>query len=116
MRTGNLLNGFISWPSNQGSFCSLHSSSFNGNPKKRVTSKKGDLNNDIAEHHLKTSHAIDWEGNPLLGLAKTSNNDKLPHHHIVGDRLVMLGKSNFTKKKQINRRLELALLKKKKKS
>ena len=23
--------------------------------------KKGDLNNDIAEHHLKTSHTIDWD-------------------------------------------------------
>ena len=23
--------------------------------------KKGDLNNNIAEHHLKTSHAIDWD-------------------------------------------------------
>ena len=27
---------------------------------KRAT-KKGDLNNNIAEHHLKTSHAIDWD-------------------------------------------------------
>ena len=27
--------------------------------RKRAT-KKGDLNNTIAEHHLKTSHAIDW--------------------------------------------------------
>ena len=27
---------------------------------KRAT-KKGDLNNNIAEHHLKTNHAIDWD-------------------------------------------------------
>ena len=27
---------------------------------KRAT-KKGDLNNNIAEHHLKTSHTIDWD-------------------------------------------------------
>ena len=25
------------------------------------TTKMGDLNNNIAEHHLKTSHAIDWD-------------------------------------------------------
>ena len=30
------------------------------NDHKRAT-KKGDLNNNIAEHHLKTSHTIDWE-------------------------------------------------------
>ena len=29
------------------------------NEQKRGT-KKGDLNNNIAEHHLKTSHIIDW--------------------------------------------------------
>ena len=27
---------------------------------KRAT-RKGDLNNNIAEHHLKTNHAIDWD-------------------------------------------------------
>ena len=30
------------------------------NEHKRAT-KKGDLNNNIAEHHLKTSHTIDWD-------------------------------------------------------
>ena len=30
------------------------------NEFKRAT-KKGDLNNNIAEHHLKTSHTIDWD-------------------------------------------------------
>ena len=29
------------------------------NEHKRAT-KKGDVNNNIAEHHLKTSHTIDW--------------------------------------------------------
>ena len=32
---------------------------------KRAT-KKGDLNNNIAEHHLKTSHAIDWDSATCL--------------------------------------------------
>ena len=29
--------------------------------KHKQATKKGDLNNNIAEHHLKTSHAIDWD-------------------------------------------------------
>ena len=32
---------------------------------KRAT-KKGDLNNNIAEHHLKTNHAIDWDSATCL--------------------------------------------------
>ena len=32
---------------------------------KRAT-KKGDLNNNIAEHHLKTSHTIDWDSATCL--------------------------------------------------
>ena len=28
--------------------------------------KKGDLNNNIAEHHLKTSHIIDWDSATCL--------------------------------------------------
>ena len=32
---------------------------------KRAT-KKGDLNNSIAKHHLKTSHAIDWDSATCL--------------------------------------------------
>ena len=32
---------------------------------KRAT-KKGNLNNNIAEHHLKTSHAIDWDSATCL--------------------------------------------------
>ena len=28
--------------------------------------QKGDLNNNIAEHHLKTSHAIDWDSATCL--------------------------------------------------
>ena len=32
---------------------------------KRAT-KKGDLNNNIAKHHLKTNHAIDWESATCL--------------------------------------------------
>ena len=32
---------------------------------KRAT-KKGDLNNNIAEHHLKTSHGIDWDSATCL--------------------------------------------------
>ena len=37
--------------------------------RKRVTfgaTKKGDLNNNIAEHHLKTNHAIDWDSATCL--------------------------------------------------
>ena len=30
------------------------------------TTKKGDLNNNIAEHHLKTNHAIDWDSATCL--------------------------------------------------
>ena len=30
------------------------------NELKRAT-KKGEVNNNIAEHHLKTSHTIDWD-------------------------------------------------------
>ena len=30
-------------------------------PEHKRATKKGDLNNNIAKHHLKTSHAIDWE-------------------------------------------------------
>ena len=29
--------------------------------KHKQATKKGDLNNNIAEHHLKTSHTIDWD-------------------------------------------------------
>ena len=32
---------------------------------KRAT-KKGDLNNNIAEHHLKTNHTIDWDSATCL--------------------------------------------------
>ena len=32
---------------------------------KRAT-KKGDLNNNIAKHHLKTNHAIDWDSATCL--------------------------------------------------
>ena len=35
------------------------------NEQKRAT-KKGDLNNNIAEHHLTTSHAIDWDSATCL--------------------------------------------------
>ena len=46
-----------------GLWCSL------GSPRltehKRAT-KKGDLNNNIAEHHLKTSDAIDWDSATCL--------------------------------------------------
>ena len=35
------------------------------NEHKRAT-KKGDLNNNIAEHHLKTSHTIDWDSATCL--------------------------------------------------
>ena len=27
----------------------------------KLATKKGDLNNNSAEHHLKTSHTIDWD-------------------------------------------------------
>ena len=35
------------------------------NEHKRAT-KKGDLNNNIAQHHLKTSHTIDWDSATCL--------------------------------------------------
>ena len=35
------------------------------NEHKRAT-KKGDLNNNIAEHHLKISHIIDWDSAKCL--------------------------------------------------
>ena len=47
---------------------------------------------------------------------KTSSSDELPHLQIVSDRLVVLGKSNFTKTQMLlkSRPLKLALMKKKK--
>ena len=33
--------------------------------------KKGDLNNNIAEHHLKTSHIINWES--VMSLSYSTN-------------------------------------------
>ena len=35
------------------------------NEHKRAT-KKGDLNNNIAQHHLKTSHNIDWDSSTCV--------------------------------------------------
>ena len=35
------------------------------NEHKRAT-KKGDVNSNIAEHHLKTSHTIDWDSATCL--------------------------------------------------
>ena len=32
----------------------------------KPATKKGDLNNNIAEHHLKTNHAIDWDSATCL--------------------------------------------------
>ena len=34
--------------------------------KHKLATEKGDLNNNIAEHHLKTSHAIDWNSATCL--------------------------------------------------
>jgi len=31
-----------------------------------LATKKGDLNNNIAEHHLKTNHGIDWDSATCL--------------------------------------------------
>ena len=31
-----------------------------------LATKKGDLNSNIAEHHLKTNHTIDWDSAACL--------------------------------------------------
>ena len=42
------------------------------NEHKRAT-KKGDLNNNIAEHHLKTSQTIDWDSATCVPTVPTTN-------------------------------------------
>ena len=34
--------------------------------KHKQAPKRGDLNDNIAEHHLKTSHTIDWDSGTCL--------------------------------------------------
>ena len=41
---------------------------------KRAT-KKGNLNNNIAEHHLKTNDAIDWDSATCLPTVPTTTNE-----------------------------------------